>query len=435
MSAPSAILSLYRRSGYFLGPALNLLLDQRTKRGKEDLSRRSERFGVASRARPDGPLVWVHAASVGETNAALPVIHDMARRGINVLLTTGTVTSAQIACEHLPEGAIHQYVPFDVEPYVKLFLDVWAPDLVLLVESEIWPLTLAELGERSVPVVIVNGRISARSAVHWQRVKTFSSQVFGNIDLCLAQSSRDAALFTRLGVIAARSTGNLKFDRDPPPVDTAALETARKGIGARPVWIAASTHPGEENLALEAHGEILQRASDALLIVAPRHPQRGAEIVDLVQKAGLAFAVRSKGEAPGPDASVYIADTIGDLGLLYRLADIAFVGGSFAERGGQNPVEPAQLGIPVVHGPNVRNFKEIYKDLNDVDGALRCETEDDFKRAIAALLFDSDKRHSLAVHAETYVTSQRGALTRTLSALDPFLQALVERARHNREAL
>ena len=195
-----------------------------------------------------------------------------------------------------------------------------------------WPLILTGLGDRSVPVVILNGRMSARSATHWRRARMFSNQVFGNIDLCLAQSERDAALFSRLGVVSASSTGNLKFDRDPPPVESTVLDATKAAIGERPVWIAASTHPGEEALAVDAHIAVLERAPDSLLIIAPRHPQRG----------------------------------------------------------GQNPVEPAQLGIPVLHGPNVRNFKGIYKDLNDIMGALRCETEIDFKHAVGALLFDAE---------------------------------------------
>lgn len=428
MSGTSALLTLYRGTGYLLGPALNLLLDQRTRRGKEERDRRPERFGVPSRERPRGPLVWVHAASVGETYAALPVIRDITGRGMNVLLTTGTVTSAEIARDQLPERAIHQYVPFDTEPYIRSFLDAWSPDLALLVESEIWPVTLTELGYRSIPIVVLNGHISNRSVEHWQRVKTFSNQVFGTIDLCLAQSERDATLFSKLGVIAVKSTGNLKFDRDPPIVAAPALEAMRALTGNRPVWIAASTHPGEEEIAIAAHAEILRHAPDGLLILAPRHPQRGEEVAALVRDAGLSVAVRSKSEILGDGTAVYLADTIGDLGLLYRLADAAFVGGSFAERGGQNPVEPAQLGVPVLHGPNVRNFKDIYRDLDDAHGALRCATEEDFKRAIGSLLFDADKCRSLAKNAETYVMGQRGALKRTLEALNPFLEALTEPA-------
>jgi len=427
LTGTSALLTLYRGTGYLLGPALNLLLDRRTKRGKEERSRRPERFGIPSRQRPEGPLVWVHAASVGETYAALPVIREITGRGLNVLLTTGTVTSAEIARDQLPERAVHQYVPFDTEPYIRSFLDAWSPDLALLIESEIWPLTLTELGDRSIPVVVLNGHISTRSVEHWQRVKTFANQVFSNIDLCLAQSERDATLYARLGVVAAKSTGNLKFDRDPPTVDEPTLEEMRALIGDRPVWIAASTHPGEEEVAIAAHSEILKQASDGLLILAPRHPQRGEEVAALVREAGLPVAVRSKAEVPDAGTAVYLADTIGDLGLLYRLADAAFVGGSFAERGGQSPVEPAQLGVPVLHGPRVRNFKDIYRDLNEAQGAVRCETEADFRQAIGSLLFDADKCRSLAENAETYVMGQRGALTRTLEALTPFLEATAAR--------
>ncbi|MEM8811525.1 MAG: 3-deoxy-D-manno-octulosonic acid transferase [Pseudomonadota bacterium] len=435
MSESSTVFRIYRQAGYLIKPALTLLLDQRTKRGKEDRTRRDERFGVASRKREPGPLVWVHAASVGETNAALPIIQAIADRGLQVLLTTGTVTSAKVAEEVLPDLAFHQYVPFDVAPSIRRFLDTWAPDLALFVESEIWPLTLAELGDRSVPVVIVNGRMSQRSATQWQRAKAFSRHVFGNIDLCLAQTEKDADLFSQLGVVSARALGNLKFDRDPLPVDTDTLAALKETIGERPVWIAASTHPGEEDLALQAHATLREKAKDALLILAPRHPQRGSEIEASAKAAEMTVAVRSRQESPGPETSVYLADTIGDMGLLYRVSDLAFVGGSFTDRGGQNPVEPAQLGVPVIHGPNVRNFKEIYGNLNNVGGALRCEAERDFSSAVAHLLFDPDRRAGLARNAETYVMGQRGALRRTLEALTPFLEPLSEPVRDRRHAM
>ena len=433
LSGSSLILGAYRVTGHILRPVLDVLIARRIRRGKEDPRRRDERYGMASIARPDGPLVWVHAASVGETLSAMPVIQEIVGRDISVLLTTGTVTSAKIASDQLPDGAFHQYVPLDVEPYVRRFLDTWKPDLAMFVESEIWPLTLSELGERSVPVVTVNGRMSPRSANHWKRIKRFSDQVFSNIDLCLAQSEHDAAMFAQLGVVRARATGNLKFDRDPPPCDQAALESLRESVGDRRVWIAASTHPGEEDLALSAHQFVLARNSRSLLIIAPRHPERGTEIADAAREKGYSIAVRSRGEIPDEKTQVYVADTIGDLGLLYRLSELAFVGGSFADRGGQNPVEPAQLGIPVIHGPRVRNFKSIYKDLNDAGGAVRCRSEGEFGAGVADLLFDNDKREILAGNARGYVGSQRGALKRTIKALTPFLETLSSRPDQQRE--
>ncbi|MEM1048825.1 MAG: 3-deoxy-D-manno-octulosonic acid transferase [Pseudomonadota bacterium] len=427
MASTSRVLSLYRNAGYLLAPALGLLLDRRTRRGKEDPARRDERYGIASVQRPPGPLVWVHAASVGETNAVIPVIQAIAERGLAILLTTGTVTSAAIARDALPAGAIHQYVPFDVEPYVTRFLDHWSPDLALFAESEIWPLTLAQLGDRSIPVVILNGRISARSAAHWSRSPRFSGEVFGNIDLCLAQSERDATLYAGLGVVSARAVGNLKFDRDAPPFDAEALAHLKDVLAGRRAWIAASTHQGEEALALTAHAALMQSNPDALLILVPRHPQRGPDVAQLVKIEGLTAAIRSAGDEPSRNVSVYIADTIGDLGLLYRLSEMAFVGGSFVERGGQNPVEPAQLNVPILHGPNVRNFKDIYRDLNEVGGALRCDDAEVFRDVVLSLWSDVDRRRTIAEQAAAYVREQRGALARTLDALTPFIDPLTER--------
>lgn len=425
---PSRLLSLYRASGTLLRPGLDLMHAVRVRRGKEDPDRRGERHGIASLPRPDGPVAWVHASSVGETNSALQLIADMTRRGIGVVLTTGTVTSAEIARAQLPPGAVHQYVPYDIAPYVSAFLDTWRPDLAVLVESEVWPLTLSELGNRSIPVVVVNGRMSQRSAAKWRRFRSFSRQVFCNITLCLTQSDRDAELFAELGAGSARAVGNLKFDRQPPAFDPCALDALRAEIGDRLVWIAASTHAGEEALALQAHGRILQRAPDALLILAPRHPARGEEIAALAARAGHTIAVRSRHQSPGRDATVYLADTIGELGLLYRLAALAFVGGSFADRGGQNPVEPAQLGVPVIHGPRVRNFQGIYRDLDQAGGAQCCPTREDFVSRVVALAFDEVARAALADNARRHVAGQRGALGRTVDALTPFLLPLARPA-------
>ncbi|NLH81953.1 MAG: 3-deoxy-D-manno-octulosonic acid transferase, partial [Phyllobacteriaceae bacterium] len=326
-------LALYRGIGRLIAPVLPLVLTVRTRHGKEDLRRRNERLGWPRRTRPGGPLVWIHAASVGETVSVLPLVERLVEDGFVVLLTSGTVTSARIAEDRLPRGAFHQYVPLDVAAYVERFLDHWRPDVVLFVESEIWPATIDRVSRRGVPMLLINTRMSERSFARWRRIGGLPRALFGRITQALAQAPGDGERLAALGVPTVTVTGNLKFDGSPLDCDPAEVARIVAATARRPTWIAASTHPGEEMIAARAHRLARERLPDLLTVIAPRHPDRGDALRTDLAEQGLAVASRSRRELPGPATDVYLADTIGEMGLVYRLAPIAFVGGSLAPRG------------------------------------------------------------------------------------------------------
>ncbi len=422
--ASVGLTSVWRVVGRLARPLLWGLLAVRTARGKEDRGRRGERYGRPSRPRPEGPLIWVHAASVGEFSAVLPLVEAMVGRGIAALVTTGTVTSARIAAERLPAGAVHQFVPLDVAPYLTHFLDAWRPAAALFVESEVWPVALAETARRGIPRIVVNARLSARSYRRWRKLPATAQAMFGAVDLVLAQSEGDGERFAGLGAALVEVTGNLKVDGPPPPADADELAALSAMVGARPRWVAASTHRGEDEIVAAAHRLIAASRPDVLTILVPRHPERGARIVEMVTAAGLGVALRSRGEPIRPDTAVYVADTIGELGLFYRLAPVAFVGGSLVERGGQNPIEPARLGAAVLAGPNVANFAGLYGDLAGA-GALATVTDaDSLAAAVGALLDDPAAAAAAARAAAAVADRHAGALARTLTRLSPLFDAV-----------
>ncbi|MFM9860473.1 3-deoxy-D-manno-octulosonic acid transferase [Pseudoxanthobacter sp. M-2] len=416
--------SVWRVVGRLARPLLWGLLAVRTARGKEDRGRRGERFGRPSRPRPEGPLIWVHAASVGEFSAVLPLVEAMVERGIAAVVTTGTVTSARIAADRLPAGALHQFVPLDVAPYISRFLDAWRPSAALFVESEVWPVALAETARRGIPRIVVNARLSARSYRRWRKLPATAQAMFGSVDLVLAQSEADGERFAGLGAATVEVTGNLKVDGPPPPADADELAALAAMVGARPRWVAASTHRGEDEVVVAAHRLIAASRPDVLTVLVPRHPERGGRIAEIVTASGLGVALRSRGEPIRPDTAVYVADTIGELGLFYRLAPVAFVGGSLVERGGQNPIEPARLGAAVLAGPNVANFAALYGDLAGA-GALATVTDaDSLAAAVGALLDDPAAADAAARNAAAVADRHAGALARTLTRLSPLFDAV-----------
>jgi 3-deoxy-D-manno-octulosonic-acid transferase len=420
--AAEAFFGAYRLLGRALVPVLPLALSWRAARGKEDRSRMGERFGRASLPRPAGRLVWVHAASVGETNAVLPLIERLAAAGVSVILTTVTVTSATVAAERLPVQALHQFAPLDVAPVLDRFLGHWRPDLALFVESEQWPTTIAKLAAAGVPHVVVNGRLSDRSYRRWLRVARLVRPMFARTALCLAQTSRDAERYARLGVREVRVVGNLKFD--VPPLDASASDVAavRAAIGDRPVWLAASTHDGEEAAIATAHRILKVRFPDLLTIIVPRHPHRGPSLQLMLTEAGLAVARRAAGGIIGPHVEVYLADTLGELGLFYRLSPIAYLGGSLVPRGGQSPIEPARLACVMLHGPHVENFVEIYESLDRAGQAQRVADARELAEAVADFLDDPAATHRRASEAAETLRPFAGALEATMRMLAPFLE-------------
>jgi len=422
-ATPGFTLRAYRALMRLAAPVAPLMLAWRTRHGKEEAPRRLERYGEADLPRPPGFLAWFHAASVGETNAVLPVIDALAaeHRDVRVLLTTGTVTSAKLARERLPEGAIHQYVPLDNQDYVRRFLEHWQPDLAVFVESEIWPNLLLETKAKDVPIVLVNGRMSATSFRRWRARPGLSRPLFSAFDLVLAQNDRLAQRFTALGAPSALSVGNLKADAPPPPVDLAGHKRLASAFAGRTVWLAASTHPGEDDMVALAHRAIKQERPDLLTVIVPRHPERGPLIAKLLSGASFEVALRSEGKLPEPATDIYIADTIGELGVFYNLVPVAFVGGSLVPHGGQNPVEGIKLGAAVVTGPHWRNFADAYEELLEAQGALQVNDAPALASAVLSLLEDDKARAEMMARAETAIARMGGALPRTIEQLERFL--------------
>jgi 3-deoxy-D-manno-octulosonic-acid transferase len=419
------VLTLYGAAGHLAEPLVGSFLGWRRKHGKEDAARGRERFGRTDRARPAGPLIWLHAASVGETVSALPLIERLTALGPSVLLTTSTVTASQIAQARLGDGAFHQFVPVDTPQSVDRFLHHWRPGLVLFAESELWPTTLRAIARHSVPLVVVNARMSDRSFRSWQAVLPVARAVLGRTDMCLAQSPCDGKRLEALGASRVVVCGNLKFDAPPPPADSGALHRLRQLVRGRPVLLAASTHPGEEAIVLAAHRDIARSAHGLLTILAPRHPQRGEALEAEVARAGLTACRRSRGEGPQPGTDVYLADTIGEMGLWYRLADLALLGGSMVARGGQNPIEPAKLGVPILHGAHVGNFRDIYDALAAVNAARLVGDSGSLADAAGSLLADAQQRQKVGARARRCIEEHAGALERTVAALQPYLMNLM----------
>jgi len=419
---PGLSLKAYRALTSLAVPFAPLILAWRTRRGKEEPDRRSERYGRASAPRPKGFLAWFHASSVGEANAALPVIETIAaeRPEVRMLLTTATVTSAQLARSRLPKNVLHQYVPLDNKSYVQRFLHHWRPDLAVLVESEIWPNLVLETKGEGIPLLLINGRMSSSSFKRWRRRPGLSRPLFSAFDLVLAQNDSLAERFAQLGVARTLDVGNLKADAPPPPADLPGKRRLAAAISGRIVWLAASTHPGEEELVAEAHKKMKQDQPTLLTIIVPRHPERGKPIAEALG-ANLRVALRSEGQLPEASTDIYVADTIGELGLFYALSPIAFVGGSLIERGGQNPVEPIKLGAAVLTGPNWQNFRDSYTELLKASGCKEVGNAASLADAALGLLKDEGARKEMTRRAEAAIAAMSGALPRTLAEIEPYL--------------
>jgi 3-deoxy-D-manno-octulosonic-acid transferase len=400
-------------------PALWVLLRRRAERGKEDRARRTERYGIAGIARPEGDLLWLHAASVGETNAVLPLIERLlaARKNLTILLTTGTVTSAGIAAKRLPARALHQYLPLDSAPYVRRFLDHWRPTVAVLTEQEIWPNLILEAHARGIRLALINARMSGRSLARWQGKPNVAKALFGRLDAVLAQNDQLADALASLGAINAASVGNLKLDAPLLPIDGAAAAALSGALAGRPRFLAASTHTGEDTIIADAHRLMQPILPELCTIIAPRHPHRGPQIAADLAAAGHRIALRSRGELPQAGVDIYVADTIGELGTLYSVAPIAFVGGSLVDRGGQNPIEAARLGASVLVGPWRASFLDIYEPLLAAGGAVEVRTSEDIAREVLAWIKDPASREAVAATATRTLDRLSGGLERTTQAI------------------
>jgi 3-deoxy-D-manno-octulosonic-acid transferase len=423
------LLSVYRTLTVALGPMIAGLLVVRRWRGKEDPLRFPERLGRASLPRPKTPLAWLHAASVGEAASLLALIERLERErpGLALLVTTGTVTSARLLESRLRSGRTqHQFVPVDRPAYVKEFLEHWRPDLAIWVESELWPNLIAATQARGVPTILLNARISHRSYARWRRFPSLLQPLLERFAVCLAQDATQAARLNALGA-AAETVGDLKSAAAPLPADPGELERLRGAVGDRPLWLAASTHAGEEEVAAEVHHRLKERHRGLLTIIAPRHPARGEAIAAALASRGLTVARRSRGEAITAETDIYLADTLGEMGVFYRISEIVFVGGSLTPVGGHNPVEPALLGCAILHGPDMANCAAVAQALRGAGAAVPVAGTAELSAEVDRLLGDPGERQRRVTAAAAVATRNNGVLDRVLDRLGPWLDRLAPR--------
>lgn len=408
----------------------------RTVRNKLDAAgvspeRQQERLGHATLPRPSGRVIWFHAASVGESLSVLSLIKRLGTRlsDAEFLITSGTPTSAALIEKRLPPRARHQYPPLDTGGPVRRFLDHWKPDAGIFVESEIWPRLIVESAARDVPLALLNARLSDRSVAGWKKRPKTARFILNQFRLFLTQNNKTAQNLIAMGATADRVQPgtNLKAMSDPLPVDAATLAEIRAQIGNRPVWIASSTHASEEETVLAAHTELLKHWPDLLLLLIPRHPERSEEVAELIETAGLTYALRSAQQVIATDTQVYMADTLGETGTWYALCPIVFLGGSLKEIGGHNPFEPAQAGAAVITGPGFFNFAETFAPLIQSGGAVEVKTSDDLAKAVATWLSDDTKLDTARAAIKTCVNTQKSALDSVIETLCAQLNLDTER--------
>ncbi len=416
------MLPLYRIATAAAQPLMPWYLRKRLKRGKEDPARLQERFGYASLPRPEGKLLWLHSASVGEAQSVLPLITRVMDQHPkwNLLVTTGTRTSAQLMLERLPRGVIHQFVPVDTPQAVTRFLEHWRPDAALWVESELWPNLVSQAHKQGVRMALINARMSARSCARWRKFPQSIRALLASFRMVFAQTEQDAAHFKMLGAPNVSFLGNLKYDSPALPVDKNALADIKAQLGNRPFWLAASIHPGEELAVAHVHCQLKQIFPDILSIAVPRHPQKAAMMEQSLHAQGLKTATRSRSETFAA-AECYLADTMGELGTFYALGGITFIGGSLVQHGGQNPLEAARFANAIAFGPYMNNFADIQKSLIAENAAAQVTDAEALARIIAKWLNNPQDRSAVANRSLKWLNEQAAVGARLLDALAPLL--------------
>lgn len=418
------MIRLYRALGHCLTPVIDQVLKNRARKGKEDPARAAERRGLPSVPRPDGTLLWFHGASVGELVTLLPLLSRLRSQlpTARILVTSGTVTSAQMAAKRLPDGCFHQYVPADMPGWVDRFLDHWRPDAAFWVESELWPGLVCRAKALGIPMVLVNATLSARSAKRWGLIPRFAKMVIGAFDLVLARTEAVAERYQTLGAKTVTVLGDLKLAGEKLPVDEADRLALGGALDERLVFLAASTHEGEEAAALSAHQGAVAKGLRLLTVIVPRHPARADAVATLIASRGLSCARRSVGAAPGPKTEVYLADTLGELGLFFSLADVTFIGGSIALKGGHNPLEAAPFETAILMGPDRKNNLGPVEALEDAGALITIEDEAALAAEVVRLLADEQARHGLVNRAMSVNASGKAVLDSTLDAIIPYIE-------------
>ena len=421
------IRTLYSITGIAITPLLRRWIQRRARRGKEDATRIGERFGYASCPRPIGELVWLHAASVGETQSVLTLVRALLAQQpqLHVLITTGTVTSATlIAHQQLPR-TIHQFVPVDTRPAVQRFLHHWQPTLALWVESEFWPQLLWQTHDHHIPLLLINARMSDASAVGWARFPRSIASLLNAFTAIYAGSAEDATRLTLLGAQHVHEVGNLKYDAAPLEANHTLLTQLTAATNHRPLWVAASTHAPEEQSMAEAHALAAAQIPNLLTIIVPRHATRGDAIAGDLRARGFALSQRSKNEPITSTTAIYLADTMGELGSFFRLSDIVFLGGSLIPHGGHNPLEPARLNCAIITGPYTHNFTTIMQHFTAANAMEIVGDAPALAHALVTLFADDAKRLYRAKQAAAVVQKARGASEVILQHIQRLLQERV----------
>jgi len=411
---PTPLFRLYRGLTPLIQPLAWRQIRRKLRAQGVSEARARERLGRATLPRPCGRLIWFHAASVGESLSVLTLIETLGARlpETEFLITSGTATSAELIAKRMPPRCRHQFAPLDAPGPVRRFLDHWRPDAALFVESELWPLMIVTAADRRVPLALINARLSEKSVEGWKKWPGTARFILGRFALLMAQSPAVAENLVAMGAPKGRvEVGvNLKTTTAPPPVDRATVDGLRAAIGDRPIWLASSTHAGEEDTVLAAHRRLLADRPDLLLLIAPRHPERGDAVAALIAQAGMSCARRSAGEALRPDTQVYLADTLGETGAWYTLAPFAFLGASLVDKGGHNPHEPAQFGVPLITGPHLDNARDAYAALQAAGAAVKVDDAAALAGAVAAWLDDADARAAAQDAARGFARRRTDAL-------------------------
>ena len=367
-------------------------IKKRQEKGKEDIKRANERVGRPNIKRPEGKLVWLHGASVGESVSMLPLIHKLLEiyPDMNIMVTTGTTTSAEVMAKRLPERAFHQYIPIDNPIFTTRFIKHWQPDVVLWFESEFWPAVLSSIKRKKIPLILINGRVSNKTFKRWQQFDFISKELLACFTFCLGQSEEDAYRLRVLGAKDATCLGNLKYAGLPLPVDEDKKSQIVNQIGDRAFWLASSTHSDEEIRIAKTHQKLKEEFPDLLTLIVPRHPQRGIEIKKDIENMGLKASLRSANEKITPHTDVYIADTIGEMGIWYDISLITFIGGSLIPHGGQNFIEPSRTRNAVIVGPHMHNFTDVVNRAKRADAVIQVMDAEELKENVSMLLSNKE---------------------------------------------
>lgn len=408
-----------------LTPFLWVYLQIRVLQNKEIKSRLDEKYGIASRPRPSKNLIWIHAASVGEAQAAIIIINKIHEEcpQTSFLITTVTTTSAMMLEQKLPPKTIHQFIPIDHPQWVARFINHWKPNLALFLESEIWPNILLTLEKNNIPSILINGRLSDNSFKNWCRVKSIAQQIFSTFNLILAQSSNDTNRFQQLDA-TAKTMGNIKLNALPLSYDKAQYEILKNAIGKRPFWVYASTHNGEEEMAARIHLSLKEKLPELLTIIVPRHPNRSDDIQNKLNIMGLKIKARHTNKTLfSTHDDIYLVDTLGELGLFYTLSPISMIGRSFSHDGGggHNPIEAAQLDSVVLTGPNIQYQYNLFNPMFEQNAAIQVKNEDELAKMVYLLLTNTNKRFEYLANTKTFISNLENIIDTIMIEIKPFL--------------